>query len=449
MKRKIKIQKISAWCIGATIVLALLFAFVLVQGEKEFQILRLTTDQYILCEKAANQLEEGSKYLTEQVRLYAMTGEDQYMEAYFHEADVDKRREHALEELKGYFDGTEMFQSIQNALTDSQELMQTEYYSMRLTSEGTGLADSAWPDEIRQTELSEEDQKLSAQEKIAKAQEMVSDDHYEEARKTINENVTACVDRLIDQTRRQQGRATSIFSDMYLKLEAGIVILLALLIGICVMMRRLVVKPLVSYNECITKGEIFPVVGAAELQNLAETYNRVYEENQETQKLIRHQAEHDALTDALNRGSFERILDIYDTGDSPFALILIDVDTFKSVNDTYGHAAGDEILKKVCSLLKRAFRSIDYVCRIGGDEFAIVMVEMTSNLQYTIKEKIQWVNEELGQEKDGLPAVGLSVGAAFSDRENPGESIFKDADKALYYVKEHGKRSCRIYGDED
>ncbi len=57
------------------------------------------------------------------------------------------------------------------------------------------------------------------------------------------------------------------------------------------------------------------MIGSAELQSLAETYNKVYEENQETQKLIRHQAEHDALTGLLNRGSFERIMHVYETGD--------------------------------------------------------------------------------------------------------------------------------------
>lgn len=89
------------------------------------------------------------------------------------------------------------------------------------------------------------------------------------------------------------------------------------------------------------------------------------------------------------------------------------------MNDTYGHATGDEILKKVADTLQKAFRSIDYVCRIGGDEFAIVMVEMTSDLNYTIEDKIAAANERLASGADGLPAVSLSVGAAFSDRENP------------------------------
>ena len=161
--------------------------------------------------------------------------------------------------------------------------------------------------------------------------------------------------------------------------------------------------------------------------------------------MIRHQADHDALTDTLNRGSFEKILHIYEEGEMSFALILIDVDIFKSVNDTYGHATGDAILKKVANLLKTTFRSIDFVCRIGGDEFSVIMVEMTSDLKYTIQDKIDAINEELSKEEEGIPDVSLSVGVAFSDRENKGESIFKDADKALYYVKEHGRHGCSFY----
>lgn len=73
MKRKIKIQSVSAWSIGITVVFAFLFLFICVRSEKEFHILRSTTDQYITCENAAKQLQDGSDFLTEQVRLYAMT----------------------------------------------------------------------------------------------------------------------------------------------------------------------------------------------------------------------------------------------------------------------------------------------------------------------------------------------------------------------------------------
>ena len=394
--KKIRIQRVSTWSIIVTIVLAVIFAAVSVSSEKEFQVLRQTTDEYILCQNSTKELQDGSDYLTEQVRMYAMTGK-------------------------------------------------TEYYSMRLVAESYGKSEESLPEEIRDVQLSTEDKALSAQDKRTKAQDIVCDTAYQSVRNEITDNVTECMNSLIRLTRNRQGRASTIFSDMYLKLEISIVVLVAMMLVICMLVRKLVVQPLVSYNESIKLGEIFPVIGAAELQNLAETYNKVYQENQETQKIIRHQAEHDSMTDLLNRGAFEKILNIYENGEPNFALILVDVDTFKSVNDTHGHAMGDKILKKVSKLLKDAFRSIDYVCRIGGDEFAIIMVEMTSDLQYTISDKIKAVNEELAMAEDGVPAVSLSVGVAFADRENPGESIFKDADKALYRVKENGRNGCDFY----
>ena len=445
MKKKIKIQKVSAWNIGITIVMALIFIALCIQSEKEFKTLKHSTEQYLACEKAARQLEDGSDYLTEQVRLYASTGDVKYRDLYFREVSSTKRRENAIEYLKKYFDGTDGFKALQKAMNYSQKLMETEYYSMRLEAEGNEEDESTWPEEIKAVTLSEEDLQLLSYEKKQKAQQFVSGNQYQDSKNDITKSVSKCVNELIKQTRNEQGRATTIFSDMYLKLESGIIVLVIMMLIMCIGVRRLIVRPLISYNESIQRGEIFPVIGAAELQNLAETYNKVYLENQETQKLIRHQAEHDSMTELLNKGSFEKLLKIYEEGNNPFALLLIDVDIFKSVNDTYGHAVGDALLKRVAFNLKNAFRSVDYVCRIGGDEFAVIMVEMTSDLQYTIKDKIAMVSEELARSEGEVPAITLSVGVAFSDRENPGEDIFKDADKVLYYVKENGKNGISFY----
>ena len=123
-----------------------------------------------------------------------------------------------------------------------------------------------------------------------------------------------------------------------------------------------------------------------------------------------------------------------------FSLIL---DTQAKVR--FSSKDSGSILKKVADYLKAAFRNNDYVCRIGGDEFAILMVEMTTDLQYTIKDKIDSVNQQLSSPEKGIPKVSLSAGVAFSDRENPGENIFEDADKALYKVKENGKNGCGFY----
>ncbi len=167
------------------------------------------------------------------------------------------------------------------------------------------------------------------------------------------------------------------------------------------------------------------------------------------ERLIKAQAEHDPMTGVLNRRGFDQILKSLEKDKRNFALILVDVDNFKNVNDTYGHEVGDVILKRVSKFLAEGFRSIDHVCRIGGDEFAVIMLDVTSDLGYTIEDKISAINHQLATPKENVPAVSLSVGAAFMDRENPGESLFKDADLALYYVKNHGRKGCHIYSAED
>ena len=127
------------------------------------------------------------------------------------------------------------------------------------------------------------------------------------------------------------------------------------------------------------------------------------------------------------------------------ALILIDVDHFKIVNDTYGHSVGDRILRKVADLMRASFRSVDILCRIGGDEFVIVMTRVDSSMSQLVMNKISHINDLLQNPKDDLPPVSLSVGVAFSDRKNPQGDIFRDADTALYQVKESGRSGCMIF----
>lgn len=442
--KRVKIRKVCKWSMVATIIIGVLFIFVSVWANRQFRVLQNATDQYIVCEQAAADLQDGSTNLTEQVRLYAMTGRTEYMSRYFQEADSG-RRESAVESLRQDFEGTQTFTALENALSYSKELMSTEYYAMRLISEAKNVDKVIWPDEITAVQLSAEDAALTADQKLQKAQQLVSNNAYEMARAKINSQVQECTNTMLDQTQNRQNRASSVFTDMYHKLEAGIIVLVILMLMLCIMVHRLIVVPLMKCEQSIQNNATFPVVGADEMQMLAETYNEMYLSNKEAQELIRHKAEHDALTDLLNRGSFEKLLHVYETGEAPFALIIVDVDSFKTINDTYGHSVGDEALKLVSSLLLQAFRSIDYVCRIGGDEFAVIMVEMTSDLQYTIHEKINAVNERLAQPQDGLPKLSLSVGVAFTDRKNPSGSLFQDADKALYVRKKNGKAGCTVY----
>lgn len=266
----------------------------------------------------------------------------------------------------------------------------------------------------------------------------------EDAKSEIAGDVDAALAVFTDTLTVRQQRAADVFARIFRTITVCVVLFAAVMLLECMVIRRGIVHPLLEYNESIHHGVIAPIHGVAELRTLAETYNSIYEENEEREILMKHQAEHDSLTELLNRRSFDQILSLYEKDRSSFALILADVDVFKQINDTCGHDTGDRILKRVAALLHTTFRSTDYVCRIGGDEFAVIMVDMSRELYYTITDKIAEINGQLAVPEDGLPAVSLSAGVAFSDENGFCGSLFRAADSALYTAKAHGRCGCSV-----
>lgn len=449
MAYKVKIRTVSKLSLIVTITLTIICVAISTYGLQKYAVLRNSFQEYVSCESAILKFVKGSDTLTEQARLAASTGEITYIDGYFQEANVDKNREKAIEEIAAYEGNEEAVKLLEESMQNSKDLMQTEYYVMRLVEEANGTSVSSWPQELQNTELDEADKSLSAEEKLQRAQNLMSNSDYELAKEEILTGTNEVLETLSTRIENKQNRAADIFFDIFKKILICIGCIALFLFAIYYIMRHWIVTPLAKYNESIKQGKIFPVCGAYELQNLAKTYNEVFLENEEREKLMKHQAEHDPLTNVLNRGAFDQILKLMEKDQRDFALILIDVDNFKSVNDTYGHVVGDMILKKVSKLLVEGFRSIDHVCRIGGDEFAVIMMDVTNNLGYTIEDKIGEINNQLAIHEENVPAVSLSVGAAFTDRDHPGESLFNDADLALYYIKEHGRNGCRIYSAED
>ena len=310
-------------------------------------------------------------------RVPAVQRAAQYIDAYFEEANVTQNRENALRDLAALNVSDDAIAALQTALSDSVSLMHTEYYSMRLVEENLGSAPSTWPEELRDVELSAEDAALTPEARLYKAQQLVVGLEYEEAKEAISRDVADAVSMLTEALDARQSRADALFVRVFFIIIACVIVFAVMMLLVCLINRHWVVTPLLKFNRDIERDTKLTVGGANELQTLAATYNRIFEENEEKQRLIKHQAEHDPLTDLLNRGAYDRILELYQSEHKDFALILIDVDTFKGVNDTNGHAVGDAILKKVARLLTVTFRNIDYICRIGGDEFSIIMVEMT------------------------------------------------------------------------
>ena len=126
-------------------------------------------------------------------------------------------------------------------------------------------------------------------------------------------------------------------------------------------------------------------------------------------------------------------------GASKDALILIDCDDFKTINDTHGHLMGDKILEALGKILKQTFRSTDIIGRIGGDEFCVYMTDVSS--KEDLKSKCEQINLQL-RKTDSDIKFTVSIGTALVDTYENYEAVFKKADEALYKAKDKGKARC-------
>ena len=214
-------------------------------------------------------------------------------------------------------------------------------------------------------------------------------------------------------------------------------------LGMVLVIDRQVHRPLMKMAHGMKEKEVIPPSGAEELRIVTRTYNRIAEEHRETTERLTYEAMHDALTGLLNRKAYEVFY--RDTDLEHAAALMIDVDDFKSINDTYGHDMGDRILRRVAEVLVHSFRSVDQIYRIGGDEFAVIMTRANSSMRDVVLDKINRANHVLLQGQGDLPPASLSVGVAFCDRKNPQGDLLKDADSALYRVKQAGRCGCAVY----
>ncbi|MEV0131923.1 GGDEF domain-containing protein [Dactylosporangium sp. NPDC050688] len=167
----------------------------------------------------------------------------------------------------------------------------------------------------------------------------------------------------------------------------------------------------------------------------------------EHEALIRHQASHDALTGLPNRRMLTQLLEGGEDRDQ--ALLLVDLDNFKPVNDQLGHAAGDDLLVGVSSRLLAAVRDDDTVVRLGGDEFAVVIAGGDAAVAVRVAERIVAAVAEPFEIAGTEVRVGASVGVAISSGGRDGTQLLRDADMAMYQVKQGTKGGFAVYREPD
>ena len=193
----------------------------------------------------------------------------------------------------------------------------------------------------------------------------------------------------------------------------------------------------------LSKGErvVFPNVKRhwnREADLLTQTITIALSDLQKQTEQLTHAAMTDSLTGLTNRRTFESIMAQWTEEKYPFALIVMDIDRFKSINDTYGHQAGDEVLKHLARVVTSSVGPHDICCRYGGEEFVVLLPLATVPEALITAERIR-AAFETRENPLGIPITVSSGIAHYPSHAPSAEMLFQRADHALYRAKEAGK----------
>lgn len=444
MKKERKGVRIGALN-GLSAVAIILFTAALIAAnlwvDKCYRYLTKGTDTIMVCQQATWDMHDGSDRLTSQARLYVITQERKYMNNYFKELDVTCTREKALESVENVGEAVNFRAALAQGLELSNQLSRREIYAMALAASTTSEPLSEFPPEIQQVSLDAADLGLSFEGRLDRAAEMMFGTAYDEAKSEITSFIDSAQQNLlvITNNNRDLRRAQL---EQALRLQRILLAAMVIFGFLTTLVMILVVAvPLTAYAKRIQEGKALEPRGAFELRRLASNYNQAWEANAATNQQLQEMADTDGLTGLRNRSAFDKLRMSFRTTATPMALALFDVDNFKDVNDDYGHETGDRVLQKIAELLRSSFRPTDFPCRVGGDEFAVIMIDVQPETQCALREKVAAINRAL---RATSPSSSISVGVAFS----PGgfhPKLYSQADKALYAAKESHDGDFAVY----
>ncbi len=444
MKDGLSLRAIHIWLIITMVVMSGTVVVATFRLTNTFLRLADAAEERTELEKAAHELMDASDYLTERVQRFTINGDKQFLEQYFTEAFESNRREEAIAKMDVDEDTKAAVSELKEAMSHSVSLMDQEYYAMKLVIEAKGYTD--YPEILNDVVLSSEDEALTPEDKIRRATELVlNDDYYDQKdsiRKAMQESLDE-VDKLMTGVKEAE------LASLKRELNFVRIVIILQVLSILIMVRLtsiLGIHPVLKAVDRIKEDSPIPEVGANEFKYLAQAYNKMYARYKSSLENLNYKASHDELTGAYNRAGYDLLLSGLDLETT--YMMLLDVDNFKEINDTYGHETGDKILIKLVRVLKGVFRDDDCICRIGGDEFVVFIVHSSGMPQRLIISKIDQINSELEKGDDGLPPISISVGVVSGKDAADPEHLFKKTDAAMYESKKRGKHTYTFYAEE-
>ena len=433
----LSLRTVNTVIIVCAIVVSAVVFLATIKLSESFKRVTESSEEHIRLRKAAIELMDASDFLTEKVQRFSVTGDTHFLLEYFEEALIANHREEALTKMSAGTASEEAVNDLKEAMDGSLHLMSTEYYAMKLVIEALGIRE--YPAVLKPVELSEKDKAMSSEEKMSLAALMVHDDEYYRQKTLIRNNMKASLDELEKMAFDEDAASLQNLSR-----ELGIVRLIIILqtvsiVAMVVLTTILGIHPVLNAVDRIKEDSPIPEGGAAEFRYLAKAYNKLYSAYKKSLEKLSFKASHDELTGVYNRAGYDLLVSSVDLNET--YMLLFDVDNFKTINDTQGHIVGDEAIKKVARVLKDNFRGDDYICRIGGDEFVVLMNHAPKKVSSLIAHKVKQINRDLASADSDVPAYSVSVGIAHGSDANNVENLFAKCDNALYESKSRGKHT--------
>ena len=442
-----RLEIFNFFIIILTVIIVLSLSAVIFKAHETYIEFIDATNEYIACREAAEDVHQASDDLTNFARSFAEHGNIADLQNYFKEANQDKNRDKALETIKRYDSANGNDSRLETAVARSVKLMDIEFYAMRLVLEADGVPDSEYPVEIKHTILKDEDKVLSPEEKYKKARSILNDDEYNAYKLDIYHNISVYTDYILSGTQDREQQNSRIFA-RYQNIQLILIILLLSILTINVTFTSIfIIRPLRKNSKLIVNQMSLPEKGATEMRTFARMYNEVLGKIKIHQEKLSYEASHDSLTGIHNRGVFDALYNDVDSTEN-LAFLIVDIDAFKEINDSFGHLIGDNVLKKVANLLHTSFRADDTICRIGGDEFAVILNGLNTENKEQLENKLAFIMRKISETSDDLPPFSLSIGAAFGSAKCSFKTLYKNADAALYDIKSTTKNGIKFYEDK-
>lgn len=353
--------------------------------------------------------------------------------AYAKELALPRRGDQVVERFRGYEVGDKALSLISAAAESADYLMDAQLHAISLVCAVHPLPNQPPLDTIPLRELTAEERALPDDGKLMAARLLLLNSQYGRNKQAVSENVNACVADMKETSAQARAEASRrIQVQRTLLWVATLAIIAILIFDFGILYRQLICPLKASARRIETDETLDDRKGLREMRMLAGAYNRLLKRREGLESILRSAASTDTLTGLSNRYAFERYMLELGQGGCALAVILFDINYLKLTNDTYGHAAGDRLIRSAAECIRECFgeEGAGNCFRFGGDEFAAVVKDVS---QEDVRQRTERF-KSAQKERD----ISVSWGCAYAPEfgETTVKALMDEADKRMYECKE-------------